>query len=257
MRFVVIGSQRDSIAGRDLIARMKENAFEVDGGFRTIRSLDEVTDVVTRSTSPTRVLLLLSNDEGALFRSAVRLDEALTQRNGTAVAVQGVLMEKARRPDPAIQQLAAWRGAVPLSQVVHDLVQARIDAARPRTPPPEDDEDGRVSSAGSRALRSALLLLLSLSALAKSGTDSISVVLACLGAIVVFLVCDLTELRWRMMSNRRRVDPRARVAGSILCIVGVTFLFTAARGSTWLSISGLWIAAVGYLILAPLEFAAR
>lgn len=249
VRFVVIGSERDSIAGRELIARLKDNAFDVDGGFRTIRSLDEVTDVVSRSTSTTRVLLLLSNDAGALFGSAVRLDEALAQRNGSEVSVQGVLLEEARRPDPAIQQLAAWRGAVPPSRLVHDLVQARIDAARPRTPAPDDDHQGWDSSAGSRAIRSAFWLLFSLVALAKSGAGSILPVLAGVGAIVVILACDVTEVRWRMMSTRRQVDPRAGAVGSVLFIVGVTILITAARKSLWFSISGLWIAALGNLIV--------
>lgn len=249
MRFLVVGSEKDAAVGVALVDDLRQNAFDVDGKFNAIRSLDDLLGMSRDSTSPARALLLISNQDEVLFGSALTLDEVLARRDERGALVQGVLLQGSLSPSEQLTRVAEWRGAIPVSQAIQRLAHDRAKAERVETAPTGDDGDWRLHSAWSRLVRGGFLFVVVLSQFIGAQATSRLRWAAIFGAIAVSFASDVLEVRWKTAGISGPIGLRSLVIGLVLVIAGLTVMFICHWDMNSTCIGGLWLLACGDLVL--------
>jgi len=249
VRYSVVGSEKDSAVGDALVDDLRQNAFEVDGKFKAIRSLDDLPGMSGTSNSSARVLLLISSRDEVLFGSALKLDEVLARRDEHGALVQGVLLEGSLSPSEPLTRVAEWRGAVPVSRAIQRLAHDRAGAEGVVIAPPSDDGNWQLRSARSRAVRGGLVLVLALTQLFRAPTTSRLQWAAVLGALALIFLSDVLDVRRKAAGNRGPLGHRDLLIGAVLAVAGLTVMFTCHWDMSSTCIGGLWLLACGDLVL--------
>jgi hypothetical protein len=249
VRYSVVGSEKDSAVGDALVDDLRQNAFEVDGKFNAIRSLDDLLGMLNDSTSPARALLLISNQDEVLFGSALTLDEVLARRDERGALVQGVLLEGSLSPSEPLTHVAEWRGAVAVSQVIRRLAHDRAGAEGVVIAPPRDNGNWQLRSAWSRLVRGGLVLVFALTQLFRAQATSRLRWAAILGAFALIFLSDVLEVRWKAAGNSGPLGLRDLLIGVVLAVAGLAVMFICHWDMSSTCIGGLWLLACGDLVL--------
>jgi hypothetical protein len=249
MRFLVVGSEKDAVVGDALVDDLRQNAFEVDGKFNAIRSLDNLLGMLKDSTSPARALLLISNQDEVLFGSALTLDEVLARRDEHGALVQGVLLQGSQSPSEQLTRVAEWRGAIPVSQAIQRFAHDRAGAERVESAPPRDNGNWQLRSAWSRLVRSGFVLAFALTQLFRTQATSRLSWAAILGAFALIFLSDVLEVRWKAAGNSGPLGLRDLLIGGVLSVAGLTVIFICHWDMSSTCIGGLWLLACGDLVL--------
>jgi hypothetical protein len=248
VRFVVVGSAKDSGVGTALIDALRDSLFNVDDAFLAVNDLNEAVEVARSSKSPTRALLLISAEDDALFSSAVKLDEMLAQRGEFGTLVKGVLVEGQRGARSELASIATWRGAVPYSCIVTELERSRTAATKHDDVLSKSDEDPNLILEWTWIIRTGMLLVALVLAFILSSEARSMKSSAILVAVALVFACCVSDLRGTMKGRRRRLGRRALAFGISLVVAGIAFTYPWRWELGWNSILGLWLLVVAHLV---------